>query len=139
MFAWHTRLEEIVLLFSATEFPLWRQTQSCTGGPRRIQVSFTLLKDISPAQFADLPHHTVTLPQHFFIISILNCYWKSKVKAVGLWGLLKYFFDQVKITMAQYKVLDPEQEIPCPYNRCEMIRAKRMPYHLIKCRRASIV
>ncbi|XP_065940001.1 uncharacterized protein [Magallana gigas] len=37
--------------------------------------------------------------------------------------------------MAQYKVLDPEQEIPCPYNRCEMIRAKRMPYHLIKCRR----
>lgn len=39
--------------------------------------------------------------------------------------------------MAQYKVLDPEQEIPCPYNRCEMIRAKRMPYHLIKCRRAS--
>ncbi|XP_022345177.2 uncharacterized protein LOC111137785 [Crassostrea virginica] len=37
--------------------------------------------------------------------------------------------------MAQYKVLDPEQEIPCPYNKCEMIRAKRMPYHLMKCRR----
>uniref|UniRef100_K1S3X9 Gametocyte-specific factor 1 n=1 Tax=Magallana gigas TaxID=29159 RepID=K1S3X9_MAGGI len=45
--------------------------------------------------------------------------------------------EEVKITMAQYKVLDPEQEIPCPYNRCEMIRAKRMPYHLIKCRRAK--
>lgn len=55
MFAWHTQLEEIVLLFSATEFPLWKQTQSCTGGPRRIQeVSLTLLKNISPAQFADL-------------------------------------------------------------------------------------
>ncbi|XP_055998476.1 uncharacterized protein LOC125683192 isoform X2 [Ostrea edulis] len=37
--------------------------------------------------------------------------------------------------MAQYKVYDPEEKIPCPYNKCEMIRAKRMPYHLIKCRR----
>ncbi|XP_062578274.1 protein D7-like [Saccostrea cucullata] len=37
--------------------------------------------------------------------------------------------------MAQYRVYDPEQEIPCPYNKCEMIRAKRMPYHLIRCRR----
>lgn len=63
---------------------------------------------------------------------------KSKVKAAGLLKVFWNFFNQVKkISMAQYKVLDPEQEIPCPYNRCEMIRAKRMPYHLIKCRRAS--
>lgn len=37
--------------------------------------------------------------------------------------------------MAQYKIPDPEELIPCPYDKVHMIRAKRMQYHLMKCRR----
>ena len=34
-----------------------------------------------------------------------------------------------------YKVPDPDDEIECPYDPTHMIRAKRFPYHLIKCRK----
>lgn len=37
--------------------------------------------------------------------------------------------------MAQYKIPDPEEMIPCPYDKVHMIRAKRMQYHLMKCRK----
>ena len=32
---------------------------------------------------------------------------------------------------------DPEELIECPYNKSHMIRAKRMPYHLMKCRQVG--
>lgn len=34
---------------------------------------------------------------------------------------------------------DPEDLLLCPYNDTHMIRAKRMPYHLMKCRNVCIV
>ncbi|XP_060068141.1 uncharacterized protein LOC132548303 [Ylistrum balloti] len=37
--------------------------------------------------------------------------------------------------MAQYKVYDPEEMIECPYDKVHMIAAKRMQYHMMKCRR----
>ncbi|XP_069106338.1 uncharacterized protein [Argopecten irradians] len=37
--------------------------------------------------------------------------------------------------MAQYKVYDPEEMVECPYDKVHMIAAKRMQYHLMKCRR----
>ncbi|XP_033726596.1 uncharacterized protein LOC117316189 [Pecten maximus] len=37
--------------------------------------------------------------------------------------------------MAQYKVCDPEEMVECPYDKVHMIAAKRMQYHLMKCRR----
>ncbi|XP_055998472.1 uncharacterized protein LOC125683191 isoform X2 [Ostrea edulis] len=37
--------------------------------------------------------------------------------------------------MAQYKIPDPEELTPCPYDKVHMIRAKRMQYHLMKCRK----
>jgi len=44
----------------------------------------------------------------------------------------------VLVTMAQYKIPDPEEMIPCPYDKVHMIRAKRMQYHLMKCRKNYI-
>lgn len=41
--------------------------------------------------------------------------------------------------MAQYKIPDPEEMVPCPYDKVHMIRAKRMQYHLMKCRKVSII
>jgi len=40
--------------------------------------------------------------------------------------------------MAYYKIPDPEQLIQCPYDRTHMRAAKRMQYHLIKCRKVNI-
>lgn len=40
--------------------------------------------------------------------------------------------------MAYYKIPDPEQLIPCPYDKVHMIAAKRMQYHLMKCRKVNI-
>ncbi|XP_021371503.1 uncharacterized protein LOC110462051 [Mizuhopecten yessoensis] len=37
--------------------------------------------------------------------------------------------------MAQYKIYDPEEMIECPYDKVHMIAAKRMQYHMMKCRR----
>lgn len=37
--------------------------------------------------------------------------------------------------MAQYKIDDPEQLKECPYDKVHMVAAKRMQYHLMKCRR----
>ncbi|KAL3892442.1 hypothetical protein ACJMK2_004648 [Sinanodonta woodiana] len=36
--------------------------------------------------------------------------------------------------MAQYRVPDAEEYMECPYERTHMIRVKRFPYHLMKCR-----
>ncbi|KAK3598115.1 hypothetical protein CHS0354_026569 [Potamilus streckersoni] len=36
--------------------------------------------------------------------------------------------------MAQYRVPDAEEYMECPYDRTHMIRVKRFPYHLMKCR-----
>ncbi|KAK3086609.1 hypothetical protein FSP39_021001 [Pinctada imbricata] len=38
-------------------------------------------------------------------------------------------------SMAQYNIPDPEDLIPCPYDKVHMVRAKRMQYHLMKCRK----
>jgi hypothetical protein len=40
--------------------------------------------------------------------------------------------------MSQYETLDPEKEVPCPYDNTHMIRVKRMPYHIRKCRKNHI-
>lgn len=40
--------------------------------------------------------------------------------------------------MAQYKIPDPEEMVLCPYNKVHMIRAKRLQYHLMKCRKNYI-
>ncbi|CAG2256898.1 unnamed protein product [Mytilus edulis] len=37
--------------------------------------------------------------------------------------------------MAYYHIPDPEQLIECPYDKVHMVAAKRMQYHLMKCRR----
>ena len=37
--------------------------------------------------------------------------------------------------MAQYQVNDPEDYLECPYDKTHMVRAKRFPYHLMKCRK----
>ncbi|XP_052086384.1 uncharacterized protein LOC127723684 [Mytilus californianus] len=37
--------------------------------------------------------------------------------------------------MAYYQIPDPEQLIECPYDKVHMVAAKRMQYHLMKCRR----
>ncbi|KAL5012892.1 hypothetical protein ScPMuIL_011443 [Solemya velum] len=34
-----------------------------------------------------------------------------------------------------YKIPDPEDLIPCPYEKAHMVRAKRFQYHLMKCRK----
>ncbi|XP_064652946.1 uncharacterized protein LOC135503332 isoform X2 [Lineus longissimus] len=37
--------------------------------------------------------------------------------------------------MPNYRTIDPEDEVECPYDKSHMIRAKRFPYHLMKCRK----
>ncbi|KAK6182710.1 hypothetical protein SNE40_010332 [Patella caerulea] len=37
--------------------------------------------------------------------------------------------------MADYKILDPEDTVECPYDKSHMVRVKRMQYHLLKCRK----
>ena len=34
----------------------------------------------------------------------------------------------------EYTINDPEDLLECPYESAHMIRAKRMQYHLMKCR-----
>ncbi|CAC5366822.1 unnamed protein product [Mytilus coruscus] len=45
--------------------------------------------------------------------------------------ILKY----ISLRMAYYNIPDPEQLIECPYDKVHMVAAKRMQYHLMKCRR----
>ncbi|NXG37721.1 GTSF1 factor, partial [Dromaius novaehollandiae] len=33
-------------------------------------------------------------------------------------------------------VFDPERLVQCPYNKHHQIRARRFPYHLVKCRKS---
>ncbi|XP_050404485.2 uncharacterized protein LOC126820502 [Patella vulgata] len=37
--------------------------------------------------------------------------------------------------MADYKILDPEDTVECPYDKSHMVRVRRMQYHLLKCRK----
>ena len=37
--------------------------------------------------------------------------------------------------MSQYTTRGPEDLVQCPYDRVHMVRAKRFPYHLMKCRK----
>ncbi|XP_074656673.1 uncharacterized protein LOC141909891 [Tubulanus polymorphus] len=37
--------------------------------------------------------------------------------------------------MALHRIKDPDDLIECPYDSVHMVRAKRFPYHLMKCRR----
>ena len=41
------------------------------------------------------------------------------------------------IIAKEYCIPDPEDLLACPYENAHMIRAKRMQYHLIKCRAVS--
>ena len=37
----------------------------------------------------------------------------------------------------EYTINDPEDLLQCPYESAHMIRAKRMQYHLMKCRKVG--
>jgi len=34
---------------------------------------------------------------------------------------------------------DPDDLCECPYDKAHLIRAKKMPYHLIKCRKVTLI
>ena len=38
----------------------------------------------------------------------------------------------------EYTINDPDDLLECPYESAHMIRAKRMQYHLMKCRKVGI-
>ena len=39
------------------------------------------------------------------------------------------------IKMATFE--DPDELIPCPYDKVHMVQRKKMPYHMMKCRKVK--